>query len=359
MKDGISSSWHSAQVLKWFDRHGRNHLPWQQNPTPYRVWVSEIMLQQTQVATVIDYYQRFMARFPTVAALAKAPLDEVLHLWTGLGYYARARNMHHAAKQVMEQFAGEFPCQVAQLEQLKGIGRSTAGAIASLGCGQHAAILDGNVKRVLARAYGVDGWPGKSAVAKQLWQLTEQLTPQQRCADYNQAMMDLGALLCKGKQPDCQRCPLHSRCHAYQHDQIAELPGKKPSKALPEKSCWLAIVLTNDQQTLLQQRPPSGLWGGLWGFPQFQQQSELNDYIAELAVAPAEIQQWQTFRHTFSHFHLDITPVVIALANEPGEVNELQQRWVNIQQPENLGFAAPTAKILKQLAKQTHSRSRS
>ena len=221
MRRGTQVSADFAQrVLCWFDRHGRRHLPWQQDVNAYRVWVSEIMLQQTQVTTVIPYFDRFMRRFPTVEALAAAPLDEVLHQWSGLGYYARARNLHRAAQQVCERFGGVFPDDLERMQALPGIGRSTAGAILSLAGGQRATILDGNVKRVLARVYQVDGWPGQARVLKRLWQIAEAQTPRQQTAAYNQAMMDLGATLCTRSQPACASCPLQAMCQGFQHGKI-------------------------------------------------------------------------------------------------------------------------------------------
>lgn len=232
----------SHNVLTWFSQFGRTHLPWQQNKSPYKVWVSEIMLQQTQVATVIPYFERFMQRFPDVETLAKAPLDDVLSLWTGLGYYARARNLHKAAQHVVDHHHSVFPTQPEVLETLPGIGRSTAGAIASLGANNYAAILDGNVKRVLARHFAIAGWPGKASVAKQLWQLSEQLTPQQHHANYNQAMMDLGATVCKRSSPLCQQCPVADTCVAKREQTIDRYPEPKPKRDKPVKQLSLIHI---------------------------------------------------------------------------------------------------------------------
>ena len=250
-------------LLDWFDRHGRHNLPWHQNRTAYRVWVSEIMLQQTQVATVIPYYLAFMQRFPNVQSLASAPTDDVLSHWSGLGYYARARNLQKAAQAVVHEHDGEFPQDQQQLEALTGIGRSTAAAILAQAYDIRAAILDGNVKRVLARYHAVPGWPGQTAVQQQLWQFAEQHTPNERIRDYTQAIMDLGALVCTRSRPSCERCPLQTNCLAYARSETALYPGSKPKKAKPEKTTWMLILEDNDGRVLLQRRPPSGIWGGL------------------------------------------------------------------------------------------------
>jgi len=251
-------------VLAWYDSHGRRHLPWQQDTTPYRVWISEIMLQQTQVSTVIPYYERFLQRFPDVQALAAAPIDEVLHLWTGLGYYARARNLHKAAQLLVERFDGEFPETVEEVAGLPGIGRSTAGAILSLSRQQRAVILDGNVKRVLSRFHAV-GDTG-SAQEKILWQHAEAHTPQKRVHHFNQVMMDLGATVCTRAKPACLLCPLQSHCAALKEGEPTAYPAKKAARAVPEKSTTLLVLLNAEGEVLLEQRPPAGIWGGLWSF---------------------------------------------------------------------------------------------
>lgn len=337
-------------VLAWFDQHGRKHLPWQQNINAYRVWVSEIMLQQTQVATVIPYFERFMARFPSVQSLAQAPVDEVLHLWTGLGYYARARNLHKAAQQVATEWNGEFPRSVAELEQLCGIGRSTAGAIASIAYGEQAAILDGNVKRVLARYHGVDGWPGQTAVAKQLWALAEAATPTSRNGDYTQAMMDLGATLCTRAKPLCDSCPLLGGCVAFATGRIAELPGKKPRKTLPEKSVQLLMLRNPSGQLMLEQRPPTGIWGGLWSFPELDTSLSARSFARKNYGEVAQVEPLEPWRHTFSHYHLHIHPVLISLSGTKAAVADQPVRWIRPQTPGNLGLAAPVTKLLAQIA---------
>jgi len=339
------------RVLAWFDQYGRKDLPWQQDITPYRVWVSEIMLQQTQVTTVIPYYERFMQRFPSVAALAQAPLDDVLHHWSGLGYYARARNLHKAAIQVQEQYAGQFPDQVDKLQQLPGVGRSTAGAIVSLSMQQWAPILDGNVKRVLARHHAIAGWPGQAAVLKRLWQLAETTTPRDRVNHYNQAMMDLGATVCTRSRPRCGDCPLSQSCIAKAQGEWQRYPGKKPKKKLPERQVQMLLLRNVDGEVLLQQRPPQGVWGGLWGFPELPVAEDALRWCGEQSLGEALLQrELPPRRHTFSHFHLDIHPREILLT-EPGcrVLEGGQSVWYNPRQPDARGLAAPVARLLNEL----------
>jgi A/G-specific adenine glycosylase len=348
----MSSAAEFAQrVLGWFDSHGRKDLPWQQQATPYRVWVSEIMLQQTQVQTVIPYYQRFMQRFPSVQALAGAPIDEVLHHWSGLGYYARARNLHKAAQQVRDEFDGRLPERLEALVELPGIGRSTAGAILSLAGGQRHAILDGNVKRVLARYHAVDGWPGKSAVLKQLWSLSEAATPTRRVADYNQAMMDLGATVCVRGRPACEACPLHSDCEARLQGRQRALPAPRPRRALPVRAVQMLLLVDPERAVFLEKRPASGIWGGLWSFPEFADRQALQSWCDQRnirAAAPAEV--WPVVRHTFSHFRLDITPCCIRLQNPVASVMEAGQGvWYKTADSGALGLAAPVQRLLAQL----------
>jgi len=254
-------------VLDWFELHGRTELPWQQDTTPYRVWVSEIMLQQTQVATVIPYYERFMTRFPTLRSLAEADIDAVLEHWSGLGYYARGRNLHATAVTCLERHGGELPDDIEALVELPGIGRSTAGAILSLALGQHHAILDGNVKRVLARHRAVPGWPGRSAVLKRLWSLSEQVTPRDQAGPFNQAMMDLGATLCTRSRPACARCPISIDCAALAEGRPSAYPHKKPKVDTPTRRAVFWWLRDERGAVLLERRPPSGLWGGLWCLP--------------------------------------------------------------------------------------------
>ena len=342
----------ARRVLDWFDRHGRKDLPWQADTTPYRVWVSEIMLQQTQVKTVIPYFQRFMQAFPTVQELAAAPLDEVLHHWTGLGYYARGRNLHRAAIQVCEQLGGRFPDTVEGLCELPGIGRSTAGAIVSIAFGKPAVILDGNVKRVLARHGAVAGWPGERAVHDRLWELAGLYTPGQRSADYSQAMMDLGATLCTRTAPACERCPLQADCRALAAGQQRAFPGSKPRKALPVRTTTFVMAQAANGDIWLERRPDSGIWGGLWCFPELPDPTCAAAWCMDRwGVEPATVEAWPAFRHTFSHYHLDISPVQVRLSGSPGSVMEApDQLWYNSGQPAAVGLAAPVAGLLARLA---------
>ncbi|MFN3580398.1 MAG: A/G-specific adenine glycosylase [Pseudomonas sp.] len=336
----------AAAVLAWYDEHGRKDLPWQQGITPYRVWVSEIMLQQTQVATVIPYFQRFMQTLPTVEALASAPADEVLHLWTGLGYYSRARNLHKAAKQVVAEHGGEFPADIDALIELPGIGRSTAGAIASLSMGLAAPILDGNVKRVLARFHAVEGWPGTRSVHDRLWTLAERHLPTARFDHYTQAMMDLGATLCTRSKPSCLICPLQTGCQAHFLGQETAYPGSKPRKSIPVRQCLMPLLVNPQGEVWLQRRPDSGLWGGLWCPPQLDSREQLDALVVEQGWHPQGIEELAPLRHTFSHFHLDIQPLLVRVSVGSG-VAEPGQVWYNLRQPSRLGLAAPVKKLLK------------
>lgn len=341
----------SDRLLVWFKQYGRHDLPWQHDRTPYRVWVSEIMLQQTQVTTVIPYYNRFLASFPDVASLANARQDDVLHHWTGLGYYARARNLHKAAKIVAEQYKGIFPVTLDGLIDLPGIGRSTAGAILSLACGQRQPILDGNVKRVLSRYHGVEGWPGKKDVEAKLWRFAEQHTPEESVADYTQAIMDLGATLCKRRNPDCDACPLNANCFAFETARQHDFPGSKPKAELPQRETIFAIIENTSGQILLEQRPPSGIWGGLWCFPEFSTDQSIEESVEQHYGDKIEKQvEYDGFRHTFSHFHLLIRPVHIRLKGQTNAVNDAKlSTWLDMAGESKLGFPAPVVAILKDL----------
>ncbi len=340
---------HSA-VLEWFDQHGRHDLPWQAEKTAYFTWISEIMLQQTQVKTVIPYFQRFIERFPTVHDLADAEQDEVLHLWTGLGYYARARNLYKTARIVSRELGGEFPQSVDAMEALPGIGRSTAGAIVSISTGNRAAILDGNVKRVLARFYAVEGWPGTPAVMKELWGWAERNTPHQRVGDYTQAMMDLGATLCTRSKPSCLLCPLQQHCEARALNLTDQLPSPRPKKTLPVKQTLMLLIRNEDGEVLLQQRPPSGIWGGLWSLPEV---ADLRDAPSALGleIDQAATEVLEPVRHTFSHYHLDITPARVVVKDPTNSVMEgAPALWYNVGQPANIGLAAPVKRLLERYA---------
>ncbi|WP_109080585.1 A/G-specific adenine glycosylase [Aggregatibacter aphrophilus] len=361
-------------VLTWYDKFGRKHLPWQQNKTLYGVWLSEVMLQQTQVATVIPYFERFVKTFPNLTALADAPLDEVLHLWTGLGYYARARNLHKAAQVMRDQYSGKFPTEFEQVLALPGVGRSTAGAILSSCLNAPYAILDGNVKRVLSRYCAVNGWPGEKKTEDRLWQLTGEVTPNAQVADFNQAMMDLGAMVCTRSKPKCSLCPLQSNCRANAEQNWQAYPGKKPKKALPERESYF-LLLEKDGKVALEQRENAGLWGGLYCFPQFADKQELLAYLASNGIQ--QYQEWAAFRHTFSHFHLDIYPIYARFDDQtnPEDVdrsdwkkvaekqNQYQSAllsavkyWYDPQNPEPIGLATPVKNLLTQYVRNRYGK---
>lgn len=328
-------------VLKWYRQFGRKNLPWQQNKTLYGVWLSEVMLQQTQVATVIPYFERFIKVFPNITALANAPLDEVLHLWTGLGYYARARNLHRAAQTIRDQYQGEFPTDFQHVWALPGIGRSTAGAVLSSVLNQPYPILDGNVKRVLTRYFQVQGWTGDKKVEDKLWQLSAEVTPTEQVADFNQAMMDLGAMVCTRTKPKCLLCPLAIKCGANLNNNWVDFPSKKPKKSLPERKSYF-LILENQGKVGLEQRPISGLWGGLYCFPQFDTLTELLAYLSLQGIQ--QYQQWTAFRHTFSHFHLDIYPIYAQIQTQEVEFDRTD--WKKIAE-NNVEYGSPISSAVK------------
>ncbi|MDP2562359.1 A/G-specific adenine glycosylase [Psychrobium sp. 1_MG-2023] len=341
----------SQRIVDWYHIHGRKTLPWQQDKTPYRVWVSEIMLQQTQVATVIPYYQRFMDKFPTITDLANAPQDEVLHLWTGLGYYARARNLHKTAQIVRDQYQGEFPTDIEQVVALPGIGPSTAGAVLSLSLNQPHAILDGNVKRVLARHFAIEGWYGVSKVEKELWRVSRELTPTTDTRFYNQAMMDLGASHCSRSKPNCEACPVNSTCIAFSDGRTSELPHSKPKKTTPVKTTNMLIIHTTEEAHLIQ-RPPQGIWGGLYCFPEFNSRESLDAWLEQQSFGGV-LKKLPQIRHTFSHYHLDITPYHLLLVQPSDNVvmDANSSLWYNLVNPPEVGLAAITQTLLQQISK--------
>lgn len=346
----------AAAVLAWFDEHGRKHLPWQKNTTPYRVWVSEIMLQQTQVSTAIPYYETFMQRFPDVQSLAAAPVDDVLHLWTGLGYYARARNLHKAAQVLVHDHGGEFPDTVEGVAELPGIGRSTAGAILSLSRQQRAVILDGNVKRVLSRFHAVSEIA--AAQEKILWPLADEHTPHKRVHHFNQAMMDLGATICTRTKPACLLCPLQTACVALQQGEPTAYPGKKASKVLPEKSVSLLMFVNARGEVLLEQRPAPGIWGGLWSFPETaaDDAATLKQILkADWAISRPQLQCLDKRDHVFSHYRLHMQPVLVR--NEPLQASERPQRWCTLDELPALGLPAPIKQLLSELAARERGKS--
>ena len=337
----------SNQVVDWYHLHGRKTLPWQLGKTPYKVWVSEVMLQQTQVITVIPYFEKFMQSFPDIIALADADEDLVLHHWTGLGYYARARNLHKTAKIVRDKYQGEFPKTLNEEMDLPGIGRSTAGAVLSLSLGQHHPILDGNVKRVLARYFMIEGWYGVKKVENQLWHLSEQLTPKDNVTEFNQAMMDLGSSVCSRSRFDCEACPLNSGCGAFNTGKVKEFPHSKPKKAVPKKSCHQLIIQCGDK-VLMEKRPNSGIWGGLFGFFEFNEYEELQIFLAQQGLE-ASLVELEAFIHVFSHFELRINPHVLNVKKTPDVVNDKQLIWYPLDQSIEVGLAAPTKKLVKQI----------
>ena len=324
-------------LIRWQKAAGRHGLPWQQKgrADPYRVWLSEIMLQQTQVATVIPYYRRFLARFPDLARLAAAPAEEVMALWSGLGYYARARNLQQAAQDIVARHNGRFPHHLADIEALPGIGRSTAAAIAVFAFGTRAAILDGNVRRVLARAFGIEGFPGEKAVEKRLWALAESLLPERDLVAYTQGLMDLGATLCTRGKPRCGDCPLAVQCVARREDRIAALPTPRAKRAVPQRSVRV-LVLRHRGRVLLEQRPPHGIWGGLLSLP------ELSD--GKLPRRYADAMPLPVVRHAFTHFRLDIMPLVAKVSRRDTAPEGV---WLSLKQLDEAPLPSPIRKILK------------
>jgi A/G-specific adenine glycosylase len=344
------------RLLSWFDRHGRKDLPWQRSRNPYCIWVSEIMLQQTQVATVIPYYTRFLNSFPNLKRLAQADLDDVLHHWTGLGYYARARNLHKAAQRIRDQHRGRFPKDIDALQALPGIGRSTAGAILAFAFDQQQPILDGNVKRVLTRLHAIDQWPGERDTEKQLWKIAERYTPAKRVADFTQAIMDLGATVCTRSKPQCQRCPLSDYCAAHAEGDPARYPGRKKREALRERQTTMVLVRHNGNQVLLQKRPPTGIWGGLWSFPERTGHDvrDLDRWARQsLGITIRVIRELPIVSHTFSHFRMHIQPVTAELVGNSDSIMEQPDTvWYKLDHPDKRGFAAPVNRLLQQMRKE-------
>ncbi len=376
----------SGAVLDWFDRHGRHDLPWQKPRTPYRVWLSEVMLQQTQVASVIPYFQRFTRSLPEMADLAAAPADRVLALWSGLGYYSRARNLHLCARICMEQHGGQLPDSLPALCALPGIGRSTAGAIRALGFGKRAAILDGNVRRWLVRLNGIQSDPWATATQRRLWSISEQLVPAERLGDYTQAIMDLGALVCTRSSPRCVECPVADRCVAWAEGLVDTLPLPRLRAARTTRSRHALVLRNRDGCILLQRRPPSGIWGGLWSLPEFEnldalRRSPLLGYCSfagpprkSARHASESTSKSVTYRagagnssgsmapglpgetllpevqHRFTHFDLELHPVLTDVAHAQGMVRDGEgDRWCSCEDLQELGLPAPVRRLLTSL----------
>jgi A/G-specific adenine glycosylase len=344
----------AGALIDWRARAGRHDLPWQQAPTPYRVWVSEIMLQQTQVATVIPYYGRFLERFPDVRAVAEAPVDEVLHLWSGLGYYARARNLHRAAVRILEEHAGELPTSFAELAALPGIGRSTAGAILALSRGVRLPILDGNARRVLARYFAVAGARGERACETRLWELAERCTPDAHIAEYTQAIMDLGATVCVRRQPLCAQCPLNAGCIARRTGRQHELPAARRPARRRRRRAFMVVALEGSGSVLLERRPESGVWGGLWCLPEFTTASAAAAFIRDtLGVLDGAPRPLAALEHAFTHFDLTITPLLVPCSGSTVLVEEGRGLWYNLREPARIGLPAPISTLLAHLAPET------
>ncbi len=340
----------SQRLLNWFNDHGRHDLPWQHPRTPYRVWLSEIMLQQTQVVTVIPYFERFIARFPDLGALAASSVDEVLSLWSGLGYYTRGRNLHKAAQQVVAAGLDDLPEDFDFLLNLAGIGRSTAGAIMAQAFGRPYPILDGNVRRVLCRYHQIEGWPGRSKVEKQLWRLAQQHTPKRRVVDYTQAIMDFGATICQGRNPDCKQCPLQNDCCAYQHGVVSQYPQRRPKKQVPLKKTNLLLLTNHEGEVLLQKRPPTGIWGGLWSFPEWDGAVDLEKIIMEdYGLQTISVEKMVSFIHTFTHFRLEITPLrlYVERANSTKVMEPERTLWYKFDPSNSLAMPVPVIKLLQ------------
>lgn len=338
----------AARLVRWHKHHGRHDLPWQNTTDPYPVWLSEIMLQQTQVATVIPYYQRFLERLPQLADLAAAPVAEVMALWSGLGYYARARNLHACANVIMTRHGGSFPRDPASIAQLPGIGRSTANSIATICFGAHAPIMDGNVKRVLCRSFGIEGFPGSSAVDKRLWALAGELMPARAASIYNQAQMDLGATVCTRTRPRCEACPLSERCVAFSSGRTAELPEPRPRKAIPQRQATL-LVLQDGDRVLLETRPPAGIWGGLLSLPELPEGADARLWAEQrFACSVSAVSPAPTIDHAFSHFRLHIVPLLLRAKPGPAVMEQTLQ-WLDLANTGDAALPAPIRRILEEI----------
>ena len=337
----------ARRLLAWFDDHGRKDLPWQKPRSDYRVWLSEIMLQQTQVSTVIPYFERFIKTFPDLQSLAAASLDDVIAQWAGLGYYARARNLHRCAQTIVADHAGRFPRDIEQLQSLPGIGRSTAGAIAALAFAQREAILDGNVKRVLSRYHAVTEPAGSAELSAQLWKLAERHTPSQRVRDYTQAIMDLGATVCTRMRPQCGICPQRRHCKAHKQEAILEFPAKPERKRLPHRQTRVLVISDARRRVLLERRPPRGIWGGLWSLPEMSMTGDIDGWFESMGLRPIAQDAWTPLTHTFTHFRLTMHPLHIAVRLR-SRLGLDTQRWLWYKSRESapIGIATPVRKLL-------------
>jgi A/G-specific adenine glycosylase len=339
-------------LLEWFAASGRKDLPWQHDPTPYRVWVSEIMLQQTQVGTAIQYYEAFLRRFPDVDSLAAARLDEVLHLWSGLGYYARARNLQRAARVISEKHGGEFPHEFEEILALPGIGRTTAGAILALSRGERRAILDGNVKRVLTRHFGVEGYPGDPKVERRLWALSEACLPAAQVAEYTQAVMDLGATVCTRARPACLLCPVNAGCVARAGNLQQRFPMPKPRSARPTREAWLVVAVRGGHSVLLERRPPAGIWGGLWGLPEFPTHAHAEQWCREQLAGASSASRADVLEHAFSHFDYCMRPLVVRCRGKAESLrDDGRYRWYDVRQPARVGLPKPVTTLIAQVTR--------
>ena len=341
----------SERLIAWYREHGRHDLPWQHELTDFRVWLSEIMLQQTQVGTVIPYFEHFVSAFPDVSTLAAASLDDVLHLWSGLGYYTRARNLHTTARILVDEHDGRFPQSLEALIALPGIGRSTAGAILALAGNRPVAILDGNVKRVLARYHAIEGWTDRAPILKKLWALSERYVPEDNSRDYTQAIMDLGATVCTRSKPDCEACPLRDDCEAQHLGQMEAYPEPRPRRDLPHRKTCFIVIENKAGQVLLQRRPPFGVWGGLWSFPEAADESKLIERVAALGFRSACIRgRLRSMTHTFTHFRLEIQPLLLVTGGTFEHVAEADDLcWYSGEDSIRIGLPAPVSRLLKTL----------
>jgi A/G-specific adenine glycosylase len=346
----------AARLIAWQRRHGRHDLPWQGTRDAYRIWLSEIMLQQTQVATVVPYYQRFLARFPDLPSLARADLEDVLRLWAGLGYYSRARNLHRAARVLASESGGLFPRHREDLERLPGVGRSTAAAIAVFAYGVREAILDGNVKRVLARHFAIRGFPGDRLVESKLWALAASLLPERAIERYTQALMDLGASVCRRTAPACAQCPLRATCEAKSGNSVHAYPAPRPRRPVPLRATTM-LVLVRGARVMLEKRPPAGIWGGLWSLPEMPAEGDLKAHCAaRFACEVGATDEYANLRHAFTHFTLDIRAIRCEVRRIVPGARESALTWHDIDEAANEAVPAPVKKLLRRIATAPHPR---